>query len=154
MRVKILLTLAALSIGLCAGCKSSGRLEQGGAYAPGSYQIATNDSGGAVTNFVATAAPDRALFVIDSAFDLAYSTFTTVTDIERRNRQWLWSVSPDIKHSLDKIRPQASEAAKRFSMARETYLKNPTPGGLTELQTILSQFQNLAASAQAALPQQ
>lgn len=133
---------------LPSGCKS-GKLETGGAYAPG-VEVVTDGR----TNVVATAAPDRSLFVIDSAFELAYSAVDTAFSIEKTNRQLLWSISPDIKHTLDRIRPQAAEAVRTYTRAREQYLQNPIPANLSLLETTLRQLQNLASAAQMALPKQ
>lgn len=143
----LLLSALALSLG-SIGCKT-GQLETGGAYAPGVEVVADGR-----TNVVATAAPDRALFVIDSAFELAYSAVDTAFSLEKTNRQLLWSISPDIKHTLDRIRPQAADAVRTYTRAREQYLQNPTPANLSLLETTLRQLQNLASAAQMALPKQ
>jgi hypothetical protein len=133
-----LLTAPALT-----GCKSS-KLEPGGAYSP----VTTNADG--TLNF--TQAPDLALFEVDSAFDLAYTATDAVFNIERSNRQMLWGISPQIKHTLDQIRPQAVDAKKRYALARAAYLANPVPANLDALNTVLATMKNLSAAAAAALP--
>lgn len=141
------LTLVALTLSFGVGCKSSSKLEPGGAYAPARPVVENGQ-----TNMVATAAPDKGFFVADAAFDLAYATVNAAFQFERDNRAWLFQVSPDIKHSLDKIRPEAVNVAKTYGEVREAYERNPTPAGLTQLQTILGQMQRLTVAAQAALP--
>lgn len=116
------------------GCAS--RLESGGAYAK------------------ANQAPDKAFFAVDSAFDIAYSAVDTVFKFEKNNRTFLWQISPEIKHTLDKLRPQAKAAVITYGRARSAYLANPTPAGLTTLQTTLSEMQRLASTAQEILPKQ
>lgn len=114
------------------GCKST--LEEGGAYAPVGQ------------------APDKAFFATDAAFDLAYSAVDAAFNFEKANRQLLWQISPDIKHSLDKLRPQALLIAREYTTARKAYLSNPTPAGLTTLQTILGRMQQTSTAIQAVLP--
>jgi hypothetical protein len=41
---------------------------------------------------------------------------------------------------------------KRYVAARKVYIAHPTPAGLTTLETILSEVQNVAQAAQAAIP--
>jgi hypothetical protein len=134
---------------LSAFCFSLGgcvhRLEPGGAYAPTSTNVLT----GAVTP---TQAADYPFFVTDTAFDFAFTAFTAASNAEINNRAFLFSVAPQIKHTLDKIRPQAWDAVKRYILARGVYLEHPTPAGLSELQTILTEVQNVSVAAQAALP--
>lgn len=142
-----------LALVLCAclafeGCANR-KLETGGRYAPG---VAIHENG--VTNIIATAAPDIGLFTVDSTFEILYSTIQTVFATERRNRDLLWSVSHDIKHTLDKLRPQVNEAILAYDTARRAYLANPTPAGLSKLQTVLGQLQSLASAVQTAIPKQ
>ena len=125
------------------GCKS-GKLELGGAYRPSS----TNAAGIVVD----AAAPDYAFFVADLAFSTAYSAVDAALTFEHNNRKLLWGVSPEIKHTLDKIRPVAWSTVQRYARARSAYLSSPTPAGLSTLQNLLSEIQKIAASAQAALP--
>lgn len=114
------------------GCKST--LEPGGAYAP------------------AGQAPDKAFFAVDAAFDIAYSAVDAAFNFEKTNRQLLWKISPEIKHVMDKVRPQALVVAREYTEARRAYLLNPTPSGLTQLQTILSRLQQLSVAVTSALP--
>ncbi len=135
--MKKLLFLWIVAIAMCVGaaltgCKTS-NLEVGGAYSQ--------------TNTV----PDKAFFAVDSAFTLAHSMVNAAFESERENRQLLWKISPNIKHSLDAIRPTAWDLTVRYTAARKTYLKQPIPANLTRLQTFLSGMQNLANTAQAAL---
>lgn len=129
------ISLALLGALLAApiGCKHPS-LELGGAYA--------------ATNTV----PDYAFFVADSAFDLAYSTIDAAFKFERDNRALLWKISPDIKHTLDQIRPQASVVTTQYLTVRAAYMANPVPANLTTLQTVLAKMQQLATAATAALP--
>lgn len=127
-----LLALALLSLAIPGiGCKST--LETGGAYAQ--------------TNTL----PDLQFYQIDAAYDFAYSTIDAAFKFEKDNRQTLWKISPEIKHSLDKIRPQAVLADREYLAARAAYMANPTPAGLSVLQTALSKAQQLTAAAQAAV---
>lgn len=128
----MLVCLFALTACGPTGCKST--LETGGAYAP------------------AGQAPDRAFFVADASYDLAYGAMDGAFKFEKQNRQLLWQISPEIKHSLDKVRPQALLVAREYSNARQAYLLNPTPEGLTKVQTVLSRLQQISAAATAALP--
>lgn len=123
-------TIAALP----TGCAT--KLQDGGAYAA-----------------VGTA-PDKAFYGIDASFDLGYSILDAAFNFERNNRAYLWSLSPDIKHTLDHIRPQATEVVATYGKARKAYMANPTPSGLTDLQTALGRMQQLSSAAQAVIPKQ
>lgn len=138
-RALFALQLVVLSFLLLA-CKST--LQPGGAYAPVDAQ------GNALV------APDMSLFVVDSAYQLAYQATDTVFTAEKNNRDLLWKVSPNIKHTLDIIRPQAVKANADYLAARAVYLANPTPANLTGLKAILAKVQQLAITAQSALPKQ
>ena len=131
------------------GCANTKKLEPGGAYAPA---ITTVDNG--VTNTVAIAAPDKGFYAVDAAFDLVYSTVDAAFTFERDNRLLLWKISPEIKHQLDVIRPQAAEALQKWALARDAYMRNPTPAGLTTLQTVLGQMRQISQAAQAVLPKE
>ena len=121
------------------GCSSTGnKLDPGGAYAP--------------TNGPVQVQPDYAFFVVDSAFDLAYSTVNAAFQFEYDNRALLWKASPNIKHALDQIRPKAVDVRNRYIAARTAYMANPVPAGLSQLQSILAEIQSLATAAAAALP--
>lgn len=131
-RIFLLLWLAvSLSI-FSTACKST--LAPGGAYAPPDQS------------------PDMAFYTIDASYDLAYSSLDAAFKFERDNRIMLWKVSPDIKHTLDKIRPQAVTINGQYLSARAVYMANPVPSGMNGLQAILSKIQQLAATATSALP--
>lgn len=131
-----------LALALCAftlvGCQTS-NLETGGAYAPG-------------TNGVATVEPDMPFFVIDSAFDLAYSSIDAAFKFEKDNRAYLWKLNPKIKHTFDSIRPQAQSVVSQYTTARKVYIKNPVPAQLNILNSILAHAQQLADTAASVLP--
>lgn len=139
----IVLCLATVALLLLSpGCASSNaRLEPGGAYAPVT---------GTGTNAVAN--PDYSFFVVDSAYNLAYSTIDAAFKFEHDNRQYLWGLSPQIKKTLDSIRPQAAAADSEYLTGRAAYLANPTPAGLSGLQAILAKVQQYASAISAALP--
>jgi len=135
-KTKTLLLAVALSVGLLTGCNKA-TLQSGGAYAP------TNSLG------AATIAPDIAFYQIDGAFDVAYSATQAVLKFELDNRIYLFTLDPNIKHTLDGIRPQIVTAIQQYGIARAAYVANPTPAGLTTLQTILGKAQQLASAASA-----
>lgn len=139
MKKIILIVLLALSI---TGCTN--KLQTGGAYSP----ITTNAAG----IIIESTTPEYAFFVTDLSFSTAYSAVDAAFTFEKNNRDMLWKISPNIKHTLDKIRPQAWNVVVRYSAARKVYIANPTPPGLTVLQQILTEVQKLSASAIAALP--
>ena len=161
-----------LAFSLWTGCKST--LQPGGAYAPAAFSTnivetyqsnlvsvvtgnVTNLSWLVQTNYVPvvftnqTVAPDMGFYLCDSAFSLAYDTLETGFKYERDNRAALWKLSPNIKHTLDQIRPEAAQAVLMYSAARNVYKKNPTPTGLSLLQTILAKVQVLSSSVAAAV---
>jgi len=148
LRKLFLPVMALLSISLVltvpialSGCKST--LEPGGAYAPVT-----------VSNGITNAAPDMPLFLADSAYRLAFTSLDAVFTTEKVNREFLWKVSPDIKHALDKIRPDATKANADYLLARSVYIASPTPENLTGVHNFLAKIQQLATAAQAALPKQ
>jgi hypothetical protein len=148
LRFVLVAVTAVVLAGPITGCKNFNRqLETGGAYAPGTNTVV---NGELVT--VPTGAPDRAFFAVDSAFQLAHAVANAVFSYERENRLLLWNLSPDIKRDLDKIRPQYSDAVRKYAAARRAYTANPTPAGLSDLQTTLLQLQNFANAASAVLP--
>lgn len=149
-KIKYLLSLVAVTA-LMIGCQH-GKLQTGGAYAPGTTSYTTNADSTISTNVVETAAPDLALFNLDAAFKLAYTAVNTAFELEQTNRQLLWGIDPEIKHTLDKIRPQAVDAVARYGKFRRIYLTNPTPAGLSTLQQVLADMQNFSTAAQGALP--
>lgn len=129
----ILFAALTLLIGVGAGCRNpSAKLEPGGAYT--------------------VPAPDYAFYTIDAAYDLAYSSINAAFKFEYDNRAYLFGVSPQIKHTLDSIRPQALDADKQYLAARAAYIANPTPAGLTGLQAILAKVQQFASAITAILP--
>lgn len=138
MRLKHLLqaTLIALVLATTASTCSSKRLEPGGAYAPAGQQA------------------DMQFYAVDAAYDLAYYTIEAVFTFEMNNEVALWKLSPDIKHTLDKIRPQAWAANLEYHKARDAYMKNPVPANLSTLQAVVAKLQQLAVTASAVVPQQ
>lgn len=156
MRLKKFLSVIGLLAMLAAFCGFTGcggKLEQGGAYAPGTTTYATNaDTGAVATNFVASAAPDYPFAQVEIAFDFAYSTADAVFTAEQNNRALFWSISPDIKHTLDKLRPTAVTVRDDYIKARIAYQANPVPANLSGLQSVLTRAQALSASVSAALP--
>ena len=132
-----------LCLALSTGCKAT--LEQGGAYAP----AITNAVTGEVTY---NQLPDMEFYNVDAAYLLAYSTVNAVFQFERDNRAYLWKVSPNIKRTLDQIRPQAVAANAEYHKARAVYIANPVPTGLDRLQTILAKINQLSITATAVLP--
>lgn len=141
-RIALLLPLIAslAFLGCNAGCGSP-TLEPGGAYAP------------VDTNGVPTQVADTELFLIDSAYNVAYGTIDLVFKYEYDNRVTLHKLSPKIKTELDKIRPQANEANIAYLRARHAYLLNPTKAGLDTMSTILGKINQLTTAAQAVVPQ-
>jgi hypothetical protein len=139
------------ALGLATGC-GSGRLEQGGAYAPGITTVVTNANGSFITNFVATGTADLQLEQADAAFALAASAMDAVFKIELENRAYLWKLNPNIKHTLDKLRPQVVAAEAAYGRARIAYQANPGPGTITSLQSGLAEVQALIGAVQAAAP--
>lgn len=132
----LLSSVLAVSLSLTA-CKTP-RLEPGGVYAP------TNSVGQVIYN-------DIGLALADASWKLAYETVLGVMEFERENRQALWDISPDIKRSLDSIRPTVVDIRLRWNQARQIYEANPTPAGLTTLQTIMSEIERLVPVVQAQL---
>lgn len=117
-----------------AGCQIGQRLEPGGAY-----------------SHTETSAAMPELYVADATFDLAYSALDGVFKFERDNRQTLWKISPEIKHTLDKLRKEAGQLVKDYAIARAAYLASPTPAGATELQIFAARLSALNASALAVI---
>lgn len=127
-----LLLAGLLAVGTFCGCRAT--LETGGAYAPAGQQA------------------DMAFYAVDGAFDLAFSTVDAAFKFEKQNRAQLWKISPNIKHTLDKIRPEASQVVRQYLTAREAYKKNPTVEGLSDLETALATIKRLADAAIAVIP--
>jgi len=118
---------------LASGCKTP-TLAAGGSYAQAGQK------------------PDLALYSADAAYASAYATLDFAFKFERDNRAMLWKISPQIKHSLDAVRPVAVQVNLRWAAARKAYLLHPVPANLTTLESILADGQRLAATATAALP--
>jgi hypothetical protein len=142
-----------VSLLFCSCAKDSHRLELGGAYAPATPMVTTNNVGDVATNMVPVRPADFKLYAADASFDLAYSSLDTAFKIERDNRALLWKVSPDIKHSLDAIRPKAVEAVKAYSLARTVYIANPVPDNENVLNTAIASIKTLADAALAVTSQ-
>lgn len=128
---------AGLLIGCSGGCKSAS-LEPGGAYAP------TNAAGAVIYS-------DKDLALADASYKFTYETIQSVFKFERDNRAAIWAVSHEVKHALDQARPVAVEIDHRWAAARNAYKKNPTPEGLTTLQTILAELNRLLPVVQQSL---
>lgn len=133
-----------------AGCAT--KLAPGGAYAPASATITTNELGTVTVIFTPTSAPDLLFYGTDAAFMMAYSIVDAAFKFERDNRAMLWKISPDIKHGLDKLRPEATLVKRDYINARAEYVKNPIPPNLTLLEGVLTRANRLAASIAAVLP--
>ena len=139
-----------LSLLLCAPfligatCKEA-RLEPGGAYAP----IVTN----AATGVVSTNS-DLAFYQIEASYAAAYAAIDGLFKFEADNEKALWAISPNIKLTLDKIRPDAWEANKSYHKARKAYLAVPVPANLTVLQQVLARMNQLLAAATAVMPKE
>jgi hypothetical protein len=136
--IPFVLFVSLVAFVLC-GCKT-GKLEQGGAYAP----VTTNAAG----QVLAVTAPEQALYVADAAFKLAYDTVFGVMKFERDNRVTIQAISPKIKTELDKIRPQVVDVDQRWARARQAYKLNPTPANLTVIQLIIAEIQRLVPVVQ------
>lgn len=132
--------LAVVSLAVFIGCHTP-QLAPGGAYAP------------VDTNGVPTQAADPALYLADSAYNLAHSTMDLVFTYEYNNRATLWKISPSIKQNLDLIRPQAVLANSDYLRARAGYMANPTKANLDTLNAVLGKLQQITQAAQAVLPQ-
>lgn len=124
-----------------SGCKTP-HLEPGGAYAP------TNAVGQVVVN-------DTALALADASYKFAYETTLGVMNYERDQRANIFKldnrIGVQVKRALDQARPKVLQIDKRWALAREAYLKNPTPAGLTTVQTILAEIQQLLPVVQSQL---
>ncbi len=124
-----------------AGCASD-RLASGGVYTAAS----TNADG------TITATADIALYKADAAFKMAMAALDTAFTYERDNRAALWSISHDIKHTLDLIRPKAVDAKMRYAAFRAVYVALPADQRTTkDLEGIVAEIQNLLASVSAAI---
>lgn len=133
--------IAALLITITA-CKTP-RLEPGGAYTT----TITNAAG------VVSTSGDLILYNTDSAFNLAYSTLDLAFKVERDNRDYFWKLSPAIKHTMDQLRVTAQKVVVDYAAARTAYLAAPSSAGMTGLQAVLAQIQQLVFAANAAVAQ-
>ena len=129
--LSLILLAALLSLSAC----KSPQLQPGGVYSP------TNSVGQVVYN-------DIGLALADAAYKLAYETVGAVLKFEQDNEVVIWAISPDIKHALDKVRVTGNDINLRWANARKIYRLNPTPAGLSTLQTILAEVQRLVPVAQ------
>lgn len=130
-RLYTLFAILAIAIAL-QGCGTP-KLAAGGVYAPAG-QVA-----------------DLQLYQADVAYSLAFGTLDSAFRFERENRTTLWKLSPQIKKSLDAIRPDAWQANQHWAVARQAYITSPVPANLTAIQVIVAKVQQLAVTAQAAL---
>lgn len=137
LSVALCIGLFTIGVGCNSGCAS--KLEPGGAYAP------TNALGIVVSN-------DKALAVADASYKLTYESALSVFEFERENRAALWAINPDIKKALDKARPQVVDINKRWAEARKLYRQNPTPEGLTNLESIMAEIGRLLPVIQSQIP--
>lgn len=135
-----LILLASFALVIPA-CKT--KLEPGGAYSP----VVTNADG----TITPTQAPDVALALADQTYKFAYNTVMGVCELERNNRAELWKVSPKIKETLDQVRPVAVQIDQRWARARQAYLENPTPAGLTGIKLAIAEINRLLPVAQTQL---
>lgn len=136
------IALLALMTGLMVGCKGS--LESGGAYT----ESITNSTSGTISQ-----KQDKFLYTSDATFDLVYKSMKAAFAIERNNRAYFWQISPEIKHSLDKIRPQTQQAINAYATAREVYLSRPSPTTQDAVQKALDQAQLILNSINAIVAQ-
>ena len=125
-----------------SGCKSGPQLESGGKY---TYPV-TNAATGEVTE-----QKDVALWTADQSFETAYNAIDTVFAAEQRNRQLFWSISPNIKHGVDKLRVEAQKVTIAYSAARADYIAHPSQSNFSTLQGVLEKAQQLVWAAQSAV---
>lgn len=135
--MKKYLSLLLLSVGLMlwpgASCNQA-RLEPGGFYAQ--------------TNTV----PDLTFYQVDATYDFTSYALIAAFSFEKQNRDALWKINPNIKHTLDQLRPQFVEYGRQYLKARDAYKAMPVPANLTVMQQVLAKMQQLAASANAVIP--
>ncbi len=139
-----LLLLLVPALFLNSSCAS--QMELGGAYAP-----AITNEAGVVANAVA---PDIAFFRTDSAFKATHVLLTAAFTFEKENRDYLWKLSPEIKHGLDRIRPTAQECVIDYALARKIYKANPVPANLPRLESVLHRLSTLNSIATELLPKE
>lgn len=146
MRRKLHLLILAGAVLAIAGCIT--RLEPGGAYAP---LAITNATTGVITP---APVPDMAFYTIDATYALTWAAMDGAFAFEKANRLALWRLSPNIKHSLDQIRPQAWAINVQYHKARDAYKAVPVPANLAALEQSLARTRQLLAAITAVLPQQ
>jgi DTW domain-containing protein YfiP len=98
-----------------------------------------------------TQQPDRALFIADSSYKLAYDAIAAVMMFEFQQRAELQKVSPKIKTSLDALRPRVVDIDRRWAQARQAYKVNPVPANLNTVQLVLAEIQQLVPVVQSQL---
>lgn len=124
-------------------CKTTAlKLESGGKY---TYSV-TNAADGKVVEI-----KDSALWSADQTFDIAYNAVDVVFATEEKNEAFFWSISHDIKHTVDDVRVVATKVVKDYAAARTAYEANRTQANLTSLQSYVDKMQQLVITAQAAL---
>lgn len=128
----LMLALALLAGG--CGMLQKNKFEPGGAYAQTETRAAMPD-----------------LYVTDSAFDLCYKSLDATFKYEEANEAALWVISPKIKHSLDAIRPQASQVWLDYAVARQAYLSVPIEANMDKLRTALAKLQQFNTTALAVI---
>jgi len=83
------------------------------------------------------------LFAADASYKFAYSTVLNALAFERDNRETIKAIAPQVKPALDKVRETTWEIDQKWARARSAYKANPTPAGLTTLETILAEIEKL-----------
>lgn len=129
-----LIAIAAISAPL-SGCKNQ-TAQPGGAYAP------TNSAGQVIYD-------DTNLALADASYKLAYTSIQTVFAFERDNRTAIYKLTPSVKEALDKVRPTVVDIDLRWATARRAYRLNPTPEGLSTINSILSEIARIVPAVQA-----
>lgn len=128
-----LFSLVVLAVTLCVGCGTA-RLEPGGVYAP------TNAVGQIIYN-------ELPLAVADASYKLAFQSILLPMKFERDNRAALHVLNPNlgwaVKTKMDSLRLQVQDVDKRWAVARAAYKANPTPAGMSTLQTALAEISRL-----------
>lgn len=82
---------------------------------------------------------------------IALDTFDTVMKLERDNREALFAVSPDIKHTVDYFRKNELQWINGLDNCIQTYKKNRTPENKATLVTWLAVVEKALAEAQTCL---
>lgn len=139
-KILFALCLTALVVFSFTACNKT-TLAPGGPY---SYSQ-TNQDG------TVTVVSDLQLYQADVSFRTAYLAAYTVCNIEFQNRNYFYSISPSIKHAIDKIRPLIWQAQVDYTTARTAYLAHPTPAGLSGVDGVVAKIQQLLIAVTAAL---